>query len=810
MKSSLLFLLQFILFSPLFAQTNLAGTATDAEGKGLEMALVGVFSGADSTLVKSTFTDEKGEFLLEKIDEGSYFITIGLIGYATYSSEIILVKSDETLLRLPIVQLISLANTTKTIEVTAMQSAIEIKADKVVMRPDAMISNASATVWDLIQKAPGVIIGANEELMLRGRQGVMVYQDDRPMYLSGNDLVNALKGMPASAIETIEIITTPNSKYDASGNAGIIVLRIKKNKLFGWSGGISLAYGQGFYHRTNNSANFSYRINKFNFYGNLSYVENNSYQDLKIKRNFFSNDGAFESAFQQRTWLRRGNTSMNGRLGVDYYVNTKLTIGASFGGFRDNSFGGSDNISLLADADGSPLGRVEALNPSERIFENYSANVNFSYQLDTLGKTVSGNADYLNYNSLLDQSLVNVIYDNNNVQTDRTNLISELPSNIDIISAQLDYAQPLGSSFQFGAGGKWSNVSTTNVADFRNEENGLEMPNYDFSNDFKYDETISAIYTNLTFTKNKMSVQAGLRAEDTDLRGDQKGNLVKPDSTFSRSFTNLFPTLFVMYQLDSLGNHVVTFNAGRRIDRPNYQDMNPFTYPMDQFTLYTGNPYLRPMFSYNTELAYTYKNKITTSLNYYLQKDVINETIRQDGSIFYSRPGNLGEQHSFGVSVNMYTQFKKKYSFQCYSELMNNIVKSELNGRQLDNRGAYWYIGPTVSRMGDKGWGFEVGGFYQTRVVSGQFKTIAVGGMRAAASKKFWNNNATMRLVCDDIFHSNLPGGDIRGLGASTASWKSRLDTQVVTLSFSYRFTKGNATKARSQSAADTERARVR
>jgi hypothetical protein len=810
MKSLLLFFFQIILISPLMSQSIISGTAADAEGRGVEMALVGLFDAQDSSLVKSTFTESSGLFVLDRIEEGSYFVTISLIGFTTYSSDVVTIDQSGIQIELPKTTLESLVNTTKTIEVTAMQSAIEIKADKVVMRPDAMISNASATVWDLIQKAPGVIIGANEELMLRGRQGVIVYQDDRPMYLSGSDLVNALKGMPASAIETIEIITTPNSKYDASGNAGIIVLRIKKNKLFGWSGGVSLAYGQGFYHRTNNSGNFSYRINKFNFYGNLSYVENNSYQDLKIKRNFFSNEGAFESAFQQRTWLRRGNTSMNGRVGVDYYVNAKLTMGASFGGFRDDSFGGSDNVSLLADANGLPLGRVEALNPSERIFENYSANWNFSYQIDTLGKTISGNADYLNYNSVLEQSLVNVIYDNNNVLTDRTNLISDLPSNIDIVSAQLDYTQPIGTLLQFGAGGKWSNVSTTNVADFRNEENGLETPNYDFSNDFKYDETISALYTNLTYTKNKISVQAGLRAEDTDLQGDQEGNLVKPDSTFSRSFTNLFPTLFVMYQMDSVGNHVLTFNAGRRIDRPNYQDMNPFTYPMDQFTLYTGNPYLRPMFSYNTELAYTYKNKVTTSLNYYLQKDVINETIRQDGSIFYSRPGNLGEQHSFGISMNVYTQFKKKYSFQCYTELMNNIVKSELNGRQLNNRGAYWYVGPTVSRMGDKGWGFEVGGFYQTRVVSGQFKTIAVGGMRVAGSKKFWNNNATLRLVCDDIFHSNLPGGDIRGLGASTASWKSRLDTQVVTLSFSYRFTKGNATKARSQSAADSERARVR
>ncbi len=810
MKSLLLFFFQIILISPLMSQSIISGTAADAEGRGVDMALVGLFNAQDSSLVKSTFTESSGLYILDRIEEGSYFVTISLIGFTTYSSDVVTIDQSGVLIEMPKITLESLVNTTKTIEVTAMQSAIEIKADKVVMRPDAMISNASATVWDLIQKAPGVIIGANEELMLRGRQGVMVYQDDRPMYLSGSDLVNALKGMPASAIETIEIITTPNSKYDASGNAGIIVLRIKKNKLFGWSGGVSLAYGQGFYHRTNNSGNFSYRINKFNFYGNLSYVENNSYQDLKIKRNFFSNEGAFESAFQQRTWLRRGNTSMNGRVGVDYYVNAKLTMGASFGGFRDDSFGGSDNVSLLADANGLPLGRVEALNPSERIFENYSANWNFSYQIDTLGKTISGNADYLNYNSVLEQSLVNVIYDNNNVLTDRTNLISDLPSNIDIVSAQLDYAQPIGTLLQFGAGGKWSNVSTTNVADFRNEENGLETPNYDFSNDFKYDETISALYSNLTYTKNKISVQAGLRAEDTDLQGDQEGNLVKPDSTFSRSFTNLFPTLFVMYQMDSVGNHVLTFNAGRRIDRPNYQDMNPFTYPMDQFTLYTGNPYLRPMFSYNTEFAYTFKNKVTTSLNYYLQKDVINETIRQDGSIFYSRPGNLGEQHSFGISMNVYTQFKKKYSFQCYTELMNNIVKSELNGRQLDNRGAYWYVGPTVSRMGDKGWGFEVGGFYQTRVVSGQFKTIAVGGMRVAGSKKFWNNNATLRLVCDDIFHSNLPGGDIRGLGASTASWKSRLDTQVVTLSFSYRFTKGNATKARSQSAADSERARVR
>ncbi|MFM1998174.1 MAG: hypothetical protein RL204_121 [Bacteroidota bacterium] len=811
LKYTLALLSIFFLEYSSFGQIRISGRVVDGEQKPIEMVLSCIFSSEDSTLVKSTFTDEKGEFFFENIPGKNYFFSFSNLGFASYSSDNIDLPTDITEWSFPNdIILFATAQTTGEIVITAMQSFIEIKADKIVMHPDALITTAGSTAWDVLQRAPGVTVGTNDEISLRGRQGVQVYLDERPMYLSGEDLSSALKAMPASAVESIEIIANPGAKYDAEGNSGIIVIRQKRNKMKGWNGSVSASYLQGFYPKSNASFNLSYRINKFNFFANGSYVKNNTYQDLNIKRNFYNEDGTFASAFKQHTWLRSGGDNFNGRVGVDFYATPKITMGLSAGGFHSKTFNKNLNESLLADELALPTGTVVAYNPLDRIFKNQNYNFNFNYKIDSLGQNVSVNADYLNYRSSIDQSLINTVYSPTNEIESATNLISSLPSTVDIYSFKADYSKPLREDLNFETGVKLSNVQTRNKADFQNEENGILTPNYDFSNDFTYIENVSAAYVALTLSKAKYSVQIGLREETTQIEGDQKGNLIKPDSTFTREFSNLFPTVFAMYMIDTLGNHVLTFNAGRRIDRPNYQDMNPFTYPLDKFTLYSGNPFLVPTFTYNTDISYTYKNKITTTLLYSYQKDLMNEIISQDSTIFYSRPGNLGKQHSYGVAMNANIPFKNQFTFQAYTEVMTNIVLSDLNGRFLDNRGTYWYVGPNLIWASDKGWGAELGGTYMTRIVSGQFKTISVGTARAGVSRKIMKGKGTIKLSCDDLFHTNRPGGDILGLGESTASWKSRFDTQVVAFSFTYRFSKGESLKARNAGGADMEKGRVR
>lgn len=806
-----LFILMAVMNTTVFGQVSISGKVLSNEQKPIELAVCALFDLRDSSLIQTTLTDVEGVFVFEKTNADSVYFQFNCLGYATHSAGPFLVKKEGEKWQLPSsIILQSTVVAAKEIEVVAMRSFVQIKADRIVVLPDAMITAAGASAWDVLLKSPGVTANSNEDLMLRGKPGVNVYLEERPTYLSGSDLANFLRGMPASDVASIEVITNPGARYDAQGTGGVIVIRLKKNKTQGWSGTATVGYSQGIYHRERASVNLNYRINKVNFFTNLSYSLHNGLQDLTITRNYYDSAGTFVSGFNQHTFLRMGGRNYNGRVGFDYYVNDKITLGASYSGFLNDTFNRNNNESILSDENGEATGKVRAINPLDRIFINNSVNVNMNWKLDTLGKNLSVNGDYLVYDSESDQRLINEVFSSSNQFLSSTDLISNLPSKVSIYAVNADYANPINQVWSFDAGLKWSKVTTTNEAQFFDAIGAELNPNYDFTNAFDYKEQISAAYAKLSYTKDRWSAVVGLRGEATDISGYQLGNLVKPDSSFTRSYQNLFPTVYLMHNLDSAAKHVITFNAGRRIDRPNYQDMNPFTYPLDRFTLYSGNPFLLPAFSYASDLTYTYNNSISGGLLYTLTKDLMNETIRQDSSIFFSRPGNFGQQQNAGVYLYINQQWKEKWSFQLYTEVMNVQVKSTLNGREIDNKGNYFYIGPSITYSAPKDWTFELGGDYTTRVVTGQFLTIAVHTARAGVAKKFGKGKFTAKVSCDDLLRSMRPGGDILGLGDSAASWKSKFDSRVINFSLTYRFTKGDALKARTTNGVDTEKGRVK
>jgi iron complex outermembrane recepter protein len=812
-NSTKLLVIAFILISSFCdAQSNLTlkGSVVDSTSAPLEGAIIGLLAKMDSSLVQSELTDGNGQFILKNMNAGEYFILAELIGYQSYSSIIFEINESQSVTTRPAIVLKSLGtNTTEVVSIQSTLRFVERKIDRLVVHPDALISNAGTTALEVIDKSPGVQVDINGNISLQGKSGVVVYVDDKPTYLSSADLANYLRGISSSNIQTIEIMTNPPAKYDAAGNVGIINIRLKKNKTEGLNGSFNISYGQGFYLRNNYSLNFNYRINKFNFFSNFSYGLNNNYQDLNIIRNYFNADGQLHSIFNQQTFIKMQNKGYNTRIGADYYINEKSTLGIALSGFENISQTHTANVASLFDSTEVLSGIVNADSPTRRIFKNKGLNLNYTFKIDTLGKEINFNADIIGYDSKLSQSLLSKTYLADQSFVNRTNLISDLPSTIEIKTAKVDYTHPLPNGAVFETGAKSSLIHTNNVANFYDEENGVLTVNNTFTNNFKYDENINAAYINYNIQLKKLGVQSGLRFENTFIKGKQIGTQIRPDSSFTRKYNSLFPTLYLSYSLDSLSKHQLGFSFGRRIDRPNYEDMNPFTYPLDRFTLYAGNPYLQPTFSNNIELSYTYNNQISSTLAYSNTNNVITETIEQNTNIFYSRPGNIGKSTSYGLKVEGSWTIKKKLTLQFYTEIMHNEYKSILYRQKVDNRGTYWYIGPTIQWQITNLWSAEMTVDYQTAAVSGQFRTIPVGSIRMGTSLKVLKNKGTIRVHLNDAFYSNQPGGDIKSLYNSTASWLSYLDSRVLTVSFGYRFNRGQSLTARQSGASDSEKSRV-
>ena len=440
-------------------------------------------------------------------------------------------------------------------------------------------------------------IDINGNISLQGKPGVMIFIDDKPTYMSSADLVNYLKSLPASTLGLIEIMTNPPAKYDAAGNAGIINIKLKRIKTKGTNGSFNTSYGQGVYSRSNNSLNLSYRVNKIYLFTNLSYNANNSYQDLTIKRAYFNNNGSLNSQFNQNSYIKREATGANVKVGMDYYANKNATIGVVLSGFENITFNNTTNKAEVYNGAGALANRVDALSPSKRKLKSKSANINYNYKYKKPGKEWLFNGDYIGYTSGVNQNLLNTVFATNGNLIDKTNLISNLAAKLDIVSANVDFTNPLKKGGRLEAGFKTSYVTTKNFAKFFDEVNNVVNVNNVFSNSFNYNENINAAYINVNRDYKRFSFQTGLRVENTNITAVQLAIATTKDSAFTRNYTNFFPTVYFSYSLDTVGNHQLGLNYGKRVNRPDYQSLNPFTYPLDRFTFYAGNPFLKPTFS---------------------------------------------------------------------------------------------------------------------------------------------------------------------------------------------------------------------
>lgn len=776
----------------------------------MEKSVISLLKANDSSIVRTVFCEKDGSFLFEKIKPGKYRIAYSHVGYAKYISGSFETEIKNPLVLLPAFEFTPEAQELATFSVVGKKSFIEQRIDKVVVNPEFLIGNAGSTTLEMLERAPGILVDIDGNISLKGKSGVLVFVDDKPTYLSAADLAGYLRSLPSGTIESIEIMTNPPAKYEAAGNAGIINIRLKKNRALGYNGSLSLSYGQGVYAKSNNSFNVNYRINKVNYFANLGVGANNNFQDLYINRYYYETDGRFKSSFLQNSYIKKQLKSYTLKVGADFYLNQQSTLGFVLTGMNSPNRIYTTNIARIIDAGNNLSSLVSATIPLEKNWKNGSLNLNYGYKFKKPGEEMLFNFDHIQYDSRQHQLLENELFTSSQQLIEKTELVSESPSSISINTFKFDYSTVWKPGEKFEAGAKSSEVKTDNIADFKSIINQLAYPNYEFSNRFKYKEFVQAAYLNYSKQLKNIGLQIGLRMEHTRIYGHQFGNPQIQDSSFTQDYTNLFPTVYITYKLDTAGVHQLGFNFGRRIDRPNYQDMNPFTSPLDKYTYYAGNPFLIPSFSYNFQTSHTYKNFLTTTLDFGIVKNLIQETNEQRGTIYYSRPGNFGRQLSYGISVNANIPIKKWWTLQFYTEVKNFAYKSLIYGQSLNENRYYYVIQPVQQFVLTKDLTAELIFSYQSRILVAQFLTIPMWQLRAGLSQKIMKGKGSLKLNIADPFYKMQPGGDIRNIAYAKADWKSYLDSRVITMAFSYRFNKGKSLNARPSGGSDTEKGRIK
>ncbi len=786
---------------------SVSGKVTDQQAKPMPSATVSLLKGKDSSVVKLTVTDKSGMFQFENISSGQYLVSVSAVGHAKHFSKKI--DLNDNAVSLETAALLPQAKSLGAVTVTSNKPLIEQKIDRTIVNVEASVTNVGNSALEVLEKSPGITVDRDGNISLKGKEGVVVLIDNRPTYLSGPDLANMLRSMQASQLDQIEIMTNPPARFDASGNAGVINIKTKKNKQFGYNGSATVGYGQWKYPKFNESLNFNLRRNKVNFFTNLGHNYGESFGNLAIKRNFRDKDTkGLLSSFDQETRRRNNNNTFNGKVGLDYFAGKNTTLGIVVTGFTSDQNRTNRTSTDIFETKTGSLSKQSGISSEKQEWKNFSTNINFRQVLDTTGEELTTDLDFITYNSNNATSLLNYFFDGSGTATARPDtLIGALPQDIKIYSGKMDYFLPLKKGAKFEAGIKSSIVKTDNNAGYDSILNGRIVHDFNRSNHFVYEENINAAYANLSGSlSKKWNAQLGLRLENTNA----KGNQITTGEKFERNYTQLFPTAYLQYLANK--NNSFVLNYGRRIRRPNYQSLNPFISFLDRYTYQQGNPDLRPQFSHNIELSNTYKNFFTTTLNFSRTTDIIQEVIEQneEKSETYARQANIAKQRQFGISFNASKPITKWWSSNMYVNVFTNKFEGLVNNALISIDATTLVLNGSQQFKFAKTWNAELSGFFRTAGVEGVIQTRPMGMMSVGFGKQVMKNKGSVRLNIRDVLYVQKFAGKIQYSNVD-ASLSGRNESRVVNMSFTYRFAKGkiNGTPKRRASSASDEQNRV-
>lgn len=789
------------------AQTNptftLKGKMTSAQNTKLDEVNIYLVKAADQALVKSELTNTDGTFILEKIPAGNYKLITQSLSFAKYESALINLNAD---LDLGTITLQGVTTSLKEVTVTGSKPFIQQQYDKTVLNVSSSISAVGNTALEVLSKAPGITIDQNDNIAMRGKQGVMVMIDGKQVPMSGQDLANMLKSMQATQIDKIDLITNPSAKYDAAGNAGIIDIRLKKGSNTGTNGNVTLSFGQGKYMKTNPSFNFNHRSKVTNVFGSYNYGFNKNFNQLDIYRDFFSDADQLTGRNNYNNYFKFQFNNHNARVGSDFYLNNNIILGFSANGSYSNGAVNSDSFAKSYNGAAQQTGSFNTIGTNKPARNNNSLNINYRHTLDINGKMLTADFDYASFGSNeIQNNLTSYQNMGGGPSQSPYQLRGNLSGDLTIKSFKIDYQQhfkPLQAKIELGIKNSW--VNSDNDVQFFNLSNGGSVLDLDKSNHFIYDENINAAYINASRSWKKLSLQLGLRLENTIANGLQ----VTDQTTFDRNYTQLFPSGYLGYKFSE--NNDLGLSLSRRINRPSYRQLNPFKVFLDPLTYSTGNPYLKPELSNSFELTYTYQQQYITKLGYSRTTDNILTILSPDGkpnSVIQTNR-NLATFDYFNLSFGFPLRIGKwlnstNNALAYYGIYRGNVVNTNLNASRLSfnlNTNNIITINQNLTA--------EISANYQSRGYYGPLDIKGNWGLNLGLQKQLLAKKASLKLSVSDIFYTTKIDAFTKLSGYSEQFYQAR-DSRFATLSFNYRFGSSQVANSRRAGAADEEKRRA-
>lgn len=765
---------------------SVSGRILGAGDESLPYASVAVKAVKDSSIVKIGMTDLEGNYTID-LEQGEYFLFAQTFSYRNHRSKPFKIDIED----------VSFEDIKMEEDITELD-AVVIKSQKPLIQKtargltvnmEASPIMSSGSTRDALTKIPGVVVNQDGTVSLKGRSNVVIYMDGKRTYMSLQQLVSYLEGLPASDIEKIEVFDTPPAKYDAEGDAGIINIVLKKGVALGFNGMVGANLGYGHYHKFSPWGNFNYRRPKFNFYGSGWYF------DRPTKQHFDSRTQLDSALIEFNTDTKIEPQGGGGRIGLDWFINKKQTIGFLALGYNGIWAGVSNSVNTV--------GAEKVYTNNDRRFPWWGHGYNFNWTKDIReGEKLSFDADLIKQGSTQRQ-LVESDYQSNGIIDGKEYITTTGARNNTIIAAKVDYEKDLKGIWGLETGGKASQVRSE-YDQLGKSGNELNVLNVDSNNtsQFNYIENIYASYFVITGSKEKKwDVDLGFRLEYTDIEGESETLL----AGFKRGYLTLFPNMGMNYRVSDKSD--ISLSYTKRIGRPRYWQITPYIVKISEYNYEIGNPSLRPQNTNVYSVGYSWDKTVfaTLSFNHVTNNMTYITDLDEETGITYNYMTNLNNIYNYSLNFVVPVPIKKWWKMNINLTTFYNHQSSDFKELGIDNKLVSYMLNIQNYIDLPNKYKVELRGFYNGKNYWMTQLKEPMYQMSVGISKEFKKFN--LGLTYQDPFNWNESRGIInqRGLEADFY-WKD--ESRLLKANFSYKFgnSKVKASRKRESASEDLQK----
>jgi hypothetical protein len=786
--------------APVFSKANptVTGKVIEKEnGNPLGFATVSLHS-AQNRVVGGTTTLDDGTFQIERLEAGKYNLKVSFIGFRDTLLSVDIKDGAETV-NLGVLKLSSDAVALKSAVISAKVPVIEQKLDKIVMNVSEAVSTEGSNALDILRKAPGISVDPSGNILLNGRP-VQVWIDGRPSNLSGTDLESFLNGTDGSTIDKLEIIAHPSSRYDAAGSGGIINIKTRRNFAKGISGSLRGSYNAApknkLYHGADGTLTLGYRSEKSNTTISYSPRYADGFNYFKTKT-WMENGNTLES----NSFLNRYNKNHGLRVASDFFINKNNIVGFILNGVTSKSADSSDADTGSRLFSGSELIEKTGTSINNKFsYGNLSANLNYTH-IFREGTELTLNGDYYYYDMNRKTGQENYFSDITGAETRSPYIFrSNSDQYVNIYSIKADFETPVWKKGKLESGLKWASSRTDNLLLREDKVNGAWVENEFLSSVFDYNENIAAGYVSLSYQPSeKWTLKGGLRGELTMARGEW----ISADTLTSKNYLDIFPTLFIGFNPNKQTRIGLSYT--KRIQRPNFEQLNPHRFYIDASSSSVGNPDILPEYSQNINLSLG----IGKYLNFGARADIIRKAIVQSPEIEEETGEkvflweNFGKQNMFGATVSL-TEFPVAKWLIVNGNIYLACMSTKNPGYSKNSVFLNGNINTTILLPAD--FKFEVSGWYQSGLPYGYLDVKPRGELSMGIKKSLFENKGTISLFANDILFTHNSRISIKDRVLSGYEFESHWRSRRITLTFTYRFGQSKGFKARKVGGSDEAR----